>query len=105
MKIVNRVFAIIFLFIFSVFSFIKFTPLAYAQSYSSNLEQILPETNPDVPKNTHTLVQTLTIDVLSTIFCYLAGFDPLTKNKQCIWYDFKTGKLGYSSSMVGALGL
>lgn len=53
-----------------------------------------PDVDPNVPRNTHSLAQIVTIDVLSAIICQLSGIDPINPQQPCIDLNPLTGKLG-----------
>lgn len=61
------------------------------------------ETNPDVPKNIHTLTQGVTLGLISSISCLLFGVDPLTTDQRCLAPDPQTNKLGYAERSGSAL--
>lgn len=95
--------------IFFVFTFL-FKPPVYAQSnsFQNNYSQegyTIPNTNPDVPKNLHTLSQSILIDVLSSLACQLAGVDPINPKQKCLGIDSTTGKIGFVENGKGVLGL
>jgi hypothetical protein len=60
-------------------------------------------TDPDVPKNLHNMMQVLVLEVLSATVCQLSGFDPLNKDGKCLGVDSKTGKIGFTENSGGAI--
>lgn len=66
--------------------------------------QINFETNPDVPRNIHTLTQGVTLGLASSVSCLLFGIDPLTADQRCLAPDPQTNKLGYVERSSSALG-
>jgi len=79
---------------------------SYAQ-YTSSLPSsyLTPNVDSDVPQNMNTLVQSLSINILSTLVCYTAGVDPQSQNHQCLGWNSKNGKIGFVDSHGGALGM
>lgn len=65
---------------------------------------MLPNTNPDVPLNLHTLTQSVTLEVLSSTVCLLGGYDPMSASHQCLGFDPQTKRIGYMQSDGGLLG-
>jgi hypothetical protein len=94
-----------------IFSFAIFTPQctpAFAQTSSSIINpNLMPNTAPDIPQNTHTLSQSLLYDVLGAVSCQLSGIDPTTANHTCLTPD-ASGRLGYATSnkygLLGSVG-
>ncbi len=84
--------------------FVLIVKPAFAQQYAPN-PYVIPQTNPDVPKNLHTGAQVILLEVLSAVSCQLAGVDPLQKNQQCLGVDPKTGNIGFVENGGGAIGL
>lgn len=62
----------------------------YPSSYAS------PNTNPDVPRNQHILVQSILLELLSAGICQLSGVDIITPSRTCLSVDPRTEKLGYA---------
>lgn len=86
--------------------------VSFAQTYNytnqeNNLpnQYVMPDTNPDVPKNLHTLSQSLLIDFMSSITCQLAGIDPISPNHKCLGIDRNTGKIGFVENGGGVIGI
>lgn len=72
---------------------------AYAQTVSttpqspSELTKFrTPDVEGDVPRNSHTYTQIVTIDVLSAVLCQLTGIDPVNPKQACVSVDPTTGK-------------
>ncbi|MDE2591115.1 MAG: hypothetical protein KGL95_15765, partial [Patescibacteria group bacterium] len=93
------------LFIFTILALFTgiFSPFARAQTFVN--PYATPLTNTDVPQNLHTLVQSLMIESLSSIFCVLAGVDVLTPNHQCLGIDPSTHRIGYEKANGGLVGI
>ena len=97
-----------FLCLFATFAICLFTAVpSYAQNYqqptkANSLVQF--ETNPDVPRNIHTLTQGVTLGLASSVSCLLFGIDPLTQDQRCLAPDPQTNKLGYVKRGSSALG-
>jgi hypothetical protein len=76
-----------------------------AQTYPN--PYAVPSTNTNVPKNLHTLTQSVFLEFMSTISCQLGGYDPLTTDHRCLGIDNTTGKIGYIDTnghgILGAL--
>lgn len=77
-------------------------------------EYIKPNVDEDVPQNQHTFVQSIFIEVLSTLVCQIAGVDPVDPTVPCLGINSETNKIGYVSAphgdpnapqVGGALGL
>lgn len=62
----------------------------------------LPNTDPGVPQNQHTLAQTTLINILGAIACQLTGIDPIDPLHGCLGINPDTGRLGYASSAPSA---
>lgn len=109
-----RVCLLLALVLFGLFSNIFFSPVAFAQSEApptqSSSEELadylLPETAPDVEKNSGTFVQSVLFGIGSTVMCALSGVDLLDVNgKGCVSYDPVSRTLGYTNSGNGAIGM
>lgn len=109
---------LVFIFLLLAFSFSLLAGSAHAQtsttttvgSGSSQGDQSsnsynTPNLNPDVPQDQHSYVQSVTIELLSSIVCQLAGFDPIRKDQKCLGIDQQTGKIGFVENSGGAIGL
>ncbi len=93
---------ILFLFPFfkvNTFAQISNTPTPAVQNYTT------PDTNSNVPKNMHTLTQSLVIEILSSFVCQLGGIDPMNKNQECLGVDPNTGKIGFVKNGGGLVGV
>ncbi len=78
---------------------------AFAQTVSSNPYTNL-NTNPDVPKDFHTLTQSVMIEVLSAGVCQLTGIDVVHPQQGCLGIDPNTGKIGFATGNTGgAIGM
>lgn len=70
---------------------------------------MVPETNPDVPKNLHTYTQSVMLEVVGSLYCLLAGVNPLDASGKCLGFDPQTKKLGYvdnqNQQVGGAIGM
>lgn len=80
------------------------TPLRQGSAGQAN-SFAQPETNPDVPKNLHTLTQSVFIEVAATIICQIAGVDPINPSQPCLGVDQTTGKIGFVENGGGAISL
>lgn len=84
------------------------TPVFAATTQTQPTNQYLaPVTNPGVPQNLHTYTQSIFIELLSTGYCTLVGYDPVYTNQKCLGIDQNTHKIGFvenSSGLYGALG-
>ncbi len=78
------------------------TPLSAAAQQTDYSQQStttpLPRTNPDVPHNQHTFVQSLLIELMAAGVCILSGIDVLTPEKGCLGIDPQTRRIGYMPS-------
>lgn len=100
-----------FIIVILLYCFIA-SPSAYAQDANTSSYQqpvqtnslINLETNPDVPRNIHTLTQGVTLGLASSMSCLLFGIDPLTRDQRCLAPDPETNKLGYVEHSGSALG-
>jgi len=68
-----------------------------------------PNVESDVPQNQHTLVQSVTIEVMAAIICQLSGIDVIDPEKGCLGINSSTQKLGYApqqstTQLSGLLG-
>ncbi len=85
----------------------------YAQSTVPSQSYPLPQTNSiaapnldtNVPQNQHTYVQSLFIEVMSSLTCIVAGIDPINPRSPCLGVDQATGKIGYVPSQGGLIGM
>lgn len=91
-------------FIFLLFLFCKTPALAqYSNDYSNPYTN--PATNSDVPKNLHTLSQSLLIEIMAAIGCQIAGVDPTNPSQKCLGIDPISGKIGFVENGGGAIGI
>ncbi len=90
--------------LFSFFIGIFFLLITGTPSFAqSNLPQ--SKLAPNVPETQHTIIHTLTNDVLSSLTCMVIGFDPNTPTNQCLIYDKRTDSYTYASeSEFGLVG-
>ena len=89
----------IFLFTLLFTSFLFSLPVpAAAASFTA------PNTESDVPQNSHTYTQTVLIDILSAISCQIVGIDPTDTSKSCLTVNPETHKIGYAPQQDGQLG-
>lgn len=85
-----------FLLIFSLLLPI-FTSVIHAQTPAPLSNQyISPNIEADVPRNQHTMVQSLFIEILLAFQCQLTGIDLADPTKSCLGINLKTGQLGYA---------
>lgn len=109
---------LVFIFLLLAFSFSLLAGHAHAQTSTtttvgsgssvedqSSNSYNTPNLNPDVPQDQHSYVQSVTIELLSSIVCQLAGFDPIRKDQKCLGIDQQTGKIGFVENSGGAIGL
>lgn len=72
---------------------------------------LAPNTDANVPQNQHTLVQSLVIEVLSTVVCQLSGVDLTNPDMPCLGINPETQKIGYvtpsdnKNAPQGAIGM
>ena len=94
-------------FSFFVFFFLIFPKTSFAQNYYQPQTggYNVPNTNPDVPRNLHTYSQNVVIELMSSLTCLVAGFDPISVNQKCLGYDANTGRIGYSEKNGGLIGI
>lgn len=92
------------LFFATAFSSRSFAQTVTPNTYGNVNPYAIPETDPNVPKNTHTLTQSIFYDVLSGAYCLIVGVDPTTPSHQCLGPNQKTGKIGYVQQDGGAIG-
>lgn len=99
-------------FVLCILFVIPFTAQAQTTSYA-------PNTNSDVPDNSHTRAQVILIDLSAALICQLAGIDVINPQQGCLGIDPVTkkighvptqaqegrvgGLLGFSSQMIGNL--
>lgn len=69
-----------------------------------NQQMIYGNVEPNVPKNLHTLTQSVFIETLSGAVCMLSGMDPLNKGGSCLGVNQNSGKIGYAPKAGGASG-
>lgn len=67
------------------------TPQTATQTTSGSF--VNPDVDANVPRDSHSYAQIVSIDVLSALICELSGIDPVP-NHQCVTYNPATGKLG-----------
>ena len=97
-------------FLFSVFYFLFASTSAFAQSDNyqettvGNPESIQnsnraipygPNLEEDVPRDQHSYIQTVMIEVMAAAICQLSGSDPMRKDRKCLGADPNTGKIGF----------
>lgn len=100
-----------FIIVALLYSFIASSPAFAQEGYVAPTQQTTQtsslinfETNPDVPRNIHTLTQGVTLGLASSMSCLLFGIDPLTRDQRCLAPDPETNKLGYVEHSGSALG-
>ena len=71
---------------------------------SENSSMIYGNVEPNVPKNLHTLSQSVLIETLSSFTCLLAGKDVINPKNLCLTVNPKTGKIAYATPSNGGLG-
>lgn len=64
-----------------------------------------PNLNPDVPRDQHTYVQSVVIELLSSMICQMSGLDPIRPDHRCLGVDSQTGKIGFVEGGGGAIGV
>jgi len=94
-------------FSFFIGLFLIFPKASFAQNYypSQTGGYNVPSTNPDVPRNLHTYSQSVVIELMSSLTCLVAGFDPTSVNQKCLGVDKNTGKIGYVEKNGGLIGI
>jgi hypothetical protein len=107
MKFSVRLLFVVFLFLISLF---VLRPTAFAQTNTSSpvvqtQDYLSNSTDSNVPKNMHSLTQSVMIETLSALVCQLTGTDPAGPNQHCLGVNLTTGKIGYAPENGGALGL
>lgn len=104
--IVRRVSYSLFL-ILAAFLFFAFP--AHAQYNQEPQQQanpyIVPNTNPDVPKNLSTYTQSAFIEILGTFTCHLGGVNAAHPGEKCLGIDPDTGNIGYVENGTGMIGM
>ena len=110
MKRLTALTRIIFVSLFLLASFLIFKPSAYAQTIDQTTQEQIQQTmysntNPDVPKNLHTITQNVMIEVMSAMICQIAGIDPVDKSQSCLGVDPQTKKIGFVKSGGGLIGV
>jgi hypothetical protein len=74
-----------------------FTSLTHAQTPPPASNQyITPNLEPNVPRNQHTMIQSLFLEILLAFQCQLTGIDLVDPTKSCLGVNLKTGQLGYA---------
>ncbi|MBI4078796.1 MAG: hypothetical protein HY429_00640, partial [Candidatus Levybacteria bacterium] len=99
-----RILAALFLIPYSLFL------VAVAPANAQVNPYAVPQTNPDVPQNMHTLAQSAFIEAMAAVSCQLTGIDPINPHGKCLGIDAQTGKIGFvdpskSSGGGGAIGV
>ena len=79
-----------------ILALVFFLFLALGKTHAQTNQYFAPNTNPDVPRNQHTLVQSVVIETLATGMCLLSGYDVLNPTHQCLGIDPYTSKLGFA---------
>ncbi|MBI2621408.1 MAG: hypothetical protein HYW63_02025 [Candidatus Levybacteria bacterium] len=109
---------VLFFGLFSFFYFIFYIGTAYAQTNAtvvvgnqqsaiSNQQSAAyaPNLNPDVPKDQHSYVQSVVIEVMAAMVCQLSGMDLVRSGQECLGIDPVTGKIGFVENGNGAVGI
>lgn len=106
--------------VLAVFIYVVFVALGFAQTVHAQAEPpqqfndsiinipsspYAPNLAPDIPANLHTYSQSIVIELLGSATCLLAGVNPMHPQGKCLDKDPYTGKLGYTDSKGGAIGL
>jgi hypothetical protein len=123
----QKITRILLLIITLLFSFHLFSTAARAQTpapqasldHSSNQSSpsssnlidkgyLTPNFNPDVPRNQHTIIQSVFIEVIATSFCVIIGIDPINPQQGCLGIDRDTQKIGFikpeeNQAVIGGL--
>src|ERR1041385_1364733 len=104
MRLTARVFfRCVVIFFIGIFSLFFLKPLVYAQTTlpdtpSDAQQYAMPNADPDVPKNQHTLAQSVLIETLIAIGCQLTGVDLSSPQTPCLGINPKTNKLSYNTT-------
>lgn len=77
----------------------------FAQSTPQQNPYAVPNTNPDVPQNLHTLTQSVVIEVLAALNCQLIGIDVTSPSQKCLGIDPQNGKIGFVEGGGGLIGI
>lgn len=106
MKAAARIFVCLLAYLF--ISLFITSPVSAQQSINTD-PYIDLNTNPDVPRNLHTLTQSIVLELGSTLTCALVGVDPINTNGKCLGFDPQTKKIGYvqngqSGGLIGFMG-
>ncbi len=89
-------FLLIFFFLLPIF-----TSVIHAQTPApASNHYITPNVAADVPRNQHTMVQSLFLEILLAFQCQLTGIDLADPTKSCLGINIKTGQLGYAPQSV-----
>lgn len=65
----------------------------------------MPQSDPGVPNDVHTLTQGVILGMLSFVTCALSGVDITYSDHRCIGYNAQSGKLGYLNNSAGVSGM
>lgn len=110
-RIANGLWRIVFIFLLLAFSFSLLAGSASAQTTSTTVgsqkytNQYSSNLNPDVPRDQHSFIQSLVIEVMGAGVCQLAGVDLIKRDQECLGIDPKTGKIGFVENGGGAIGV
>lgn len=78
-------------------------PTETVRGTSENSSMIYGNVEPNVPKNLHTLSQSVLIETLSSFTCLLAGKDVINPKNPCLTVNPKTGKIAYAPPSNGGI--
>lgn len=71
---------------------------ASTTTQQQNTETIYGNVDKSVPRNMHTLSQSVLIETLSSVVCALSGRDPINPKGKCLTFNPQTGKIAYATS-------
>src|SRR5581483_11713404 len=78
---------------------------AFAAENTDATSYTMPQTEQGVPRDIHTLSQSVILGMISFVTCALSGIDIATTDHRCLGYNTKTGKLGYVDNSTGIAGM
>lgn len=76
------------------------TPPVQTPQQPASITDYAPNVDASVPKDSHSFAQVLMVDMLSAIYCTLAGVDPIRPNQPCLGVNPATGVYGYPTNQA-----
>jgi hypothetical protein len=103
----SRVYRVFFLSLGLVLLFLFASPVATHAQTRQLPSYAQPNVETDVEQNQHTLVQSVTIEMMAALICQLAGVDVINPQQGCLGINPATKKLGYvnqnNTQQIGGL--